>query len=72
MGKVLIYTENDSLIKKYSRIFEGKYFNFMTSRTESELNILTEKDSPDVYLIDENTTHCNIKQTIQKIKNIRK
>lgn len=68
MGKVLIFSENDFFINKYSQIFEGKFFNCIFCKNELELNGILEKDSPDIYIIDENIS-CNIKEIVQKIKN---
>lgn len=70
MGKVLIFSENESITEKYSQIFEGKFFNFLSCKNENELNSIMNDNLPDVYLIDENIASCDIKQLMQKIKNI--
>ena len=70
MGKVLVYSDNDSIIEKYSEIFEGKFFTFWTCQNESDLQNIIEKDTPDIYIFDENTKSCDIKQIILKIRNI--
>ena len=69
MGKVLILSENDSLIEKYSKIFEGKFFSYEVCKTEKQFQNLTENNSFDIYLADENMSSCDIKQTLQRIKN---
>ena len=69
MGKVLIFSENDFFINKYSQIFEGKFMNCLFCKNEVEINEITEKISPDVYIIDYNIS-CNIKAIIQNIKSI--
>jgi len=70
MGKVLILSENDSLIEKYSNIFEGKFFSYEVCKTEKQFQNLTENNSFDIYLADENMSSCDIKQTLQSIKNV--
>lgn len=70
MGKVLVYSDNDSIIEKYSEIFEGKFFTFWTCQNESDLQNIIEKDTPDIYIFDENTKSCDIKQIILNIRNI--
>lgn len=70
MGKVLIFSENDSVILKYSQIFEGKYFNFFSCKTEYEFNELIKANNIDVYIIDNDILSSNIKEIILKIKNI--
>jgi len=70
MGKVLIFSDNSSIIEKYTRIFEGKFFTFLTCQNEQDLQNSIEKDIPDVYIIDEKIKSFDIKQSILKIKNI--
>lgn len=67
MGKVLIFSDNSSVIEKFGKIFEGKFFNFLTCQNEAELQTAIENDTPDIYIFDGN---CDIKQSVLKIKNI--
>ena len=70
MGKVLILSENDSLIEKYSKIFEGKFFSYEVCKTEKQFQDITENNFFDIYLADENIVSCNLKQILQRIKNV--
>lgn len=70
MGKVLIFSDNNLIVEKYSKIFGGKFFTFLTCQNEQDLQNAIEKDNPDIYIIDGNTKSCDIKKSILKIKNI--
>lgn len=70
MGKVLILSENNSIIEKYSKIFENKYFNFLVCKNESEFQSAIQERTIDIYLIDENINFCYTKQVFEKIKNL--
>lgn len=67
MGKVLIFSDNNSVIEKFGKIFEGKFFNFLTCQNETELQMVVENTPPDIYIFDGN---CDIKQSVLKIRNI--
>ena len=67
MGKVLIFSDNNSVIEKFGKIFEGKFFNFLTCQNETELQTAIENTPPDIYIFDGN---CDIKQSVLKIRNI--
>ncbi len=70
MSKVLIFSENNSVIEKYSQISEGKFFNFAICKTENELQSDINDKPCDVYLIDSQNCPGNLKQIIQGIKNV--
>ena len=70
MSKVLIYSENNSVIEKYLQLSEGKFFNFLVCKTEHELQSGINENAPDVYLIDCSNFSDSLKQTIQVIKNV--
>lgn len=69
MGKVLIFSENNSVVQRFSNIFERKIFKFEICTTESELAECFENDTADVCIIDSNNTLCDLKQIIHRVKN---
>lgn len=69
MGKLLIFSENNSVIEHFSKVFEGKFFTYLICQNESDLQNEIENGVSDIYIFDENS-NCDLKQIIQKIKNI--
>ena len=70
MSKVLIFSENNSVIEKYSQLSEGKFFNFAVCTTENELLSGINDNAYDIYLIDNRNCSGNLKQIIQGVKNV--
>jgi len=69
MGKVLIFSKNNLIIEKYTKIFEGKIFTYQVCQDEFDLQNIIENDSADIYIFDGNI-NCDLKQIIQRIRNI--
>ena len=69
MGKLLIFSENNSVIEHFSKVFEGKFFTYSVCQNESDLQNEIENGVSDIYIFDENS-NCDLKQIIQRIKNI--
>lgn len=70
MSKVLIFSENNSVIEKYSQLSEGKFFNFAVCTTGNELLSGINDNAYDIYLIDNRNCSGNLKQIIQGVKNV--
>lgn len=70
MGKVLVFSDNNLVIEKFEKIFEGKFFTFNTCQNEVQLQSILENDAQDLYIFDDKTKSSDIKQLILKIKNI--
>ena len=69
MGKVLIFSDNNMIIEKFSKIFEGKFFTYQACQNEFDLQSAIENTSFDIFIFDENA-NSDFKQIIQRIKNI--
>ena len=69
MGKVLIFSDNNMIIEKFSKIFEGKFFTYQACQNEFDLQSAMENTSFDIFIFDENAD-SDLKQIIQRIKNI--
>lgn len=68
MGNILLISENDSVISKYKRLFNNKFYNFNTCCTQTSIFDLIEIEEPDIIIIDENITTLNLQFTIKRIK----
>lgn len=66
MGKILLYSEQENIISRYSDIFGGKYYDFGVIKNQSDLYYSIENENPDILLISNNTD--NISEILQKVR----
>ncbi len=67
MGKILLISEDDSVIKKYKNAIDKNY-SFNSCCTDTSVFDLIEVETPDIFIIDENIQMMNLLLTVKKIR----
>ena len=68
MGKILLVSQEDSIICNFKNLFGKKPYKFKNCTDEISIYDYIQIDPPDIFILDENLKFSDIKSTIKKIK----